>query len=193
MRATSDKRIFDIRADRAKFPDKWFLDEPLAMAGDEIDEREFAAGIPYAGPLPAVVPVYKPGKELAFNLGAFDMPVVSAAVADIICHAAGDDVECFPVTIPGARGSYRILNAVYSLDCLDEQRSEFTRWRPGDHRSDLLGQYRMISTIRIDPRRTGHHHVFRIKNWPIALLVSNTIKDALITIPDLGIVFEPAS
>lgn len=193
MLATSHKRIFDIRADRLKFPDRWFLDEPLTAAGEEIDEREFAEGVRYTGPVPAVVPVYNPGRELAFNLGAFDMPVVSTAVADIIGHAAAGDVECFPVKVPGAKGSYQILNAVHSLDCLDEQRSEFTRWRAGDHRSDLVDQYRMISTIRIDPQRTGHHHVFRIKNWPIALLVSDTIKDALVTIPELGVVFEPAS
>jgi hypothetical protein len=193
MSSTPEKLIFDIRSDRSKFPGKWFLDEPLTAAGEEIDAREFTAGVPYRGPLPAVVPVYKPGKELAFNLGAFDMPVVSSAVADIVYQAAPGDVECFPVNVPGSKGSYQILNAVCSLDCLDEQRSEFTRWQAGDHRSDLIGQYRMISTIRIDPRRTRNHHVFRIKNWPIAFLVSNTLKDALVGISDLGLVFGPAS
>jgi hypothetical protein len=51
----------------------------------------------------------------------------------------------------------------------------------------------MISTIRIDPTLTGDHHVVRIRTWPIALLVSDTIKDALATIPNLGVGFDPAS
>ena len=57
--------------------------------------------------------------------------------------------------------------------------------------TELAGQYRMISTIRIDPARTGNHHIFRIKNWTIALLVSNTLKDALSRVPELGVLFAP--
>jgi hypothetical protein len=193
MTAATHKRIFDVCADHVAFPDQWFLDEPLTVAGEQIDSREFTSGKLYEGSLPALVPVGNPGVELAFNLGAFDMPVVSSEIADVISQLAPTDVQFFPVEIPGAQGSYQILNAVCSLDCLDEERSEFTRWQPGDHRSDRIGKYHMISTIRIDPERTGNHHVFRIKNWPIALLVSDAIKDALISIPRLGVLFETAS
>ena len=193
MTVASNKRFFDVCADHLTFPDQWFLDEPLTVTGEEIDAREFRSGVPYRGPLPVIVPIGNPGLELAFNFGAFDMPVVSSEIADIINELAPGDVQCFPVDVPGAQGSYQILNAVCSLDCLDEERSEFTRWLPGDHRSDRIGQYHMISTIRVDPKRTYEHQIFRIKNWPIALLVSNTIKDALASIPRLGVVFETAS
>ena len=121
------------------------------------------------------------------------MPVVSAAVADIVWRIAPLDVQLFPIDIPGAAGSYQILNAVHSLACLDEKRSEFTRWEAEDYRPDLVGQYHSISRIRIDPSRTCDHHIFRILNWHVALLVSDTIKDALVDIPHLGVVFQPAS
>lgn len=189
----SGKCIYDIRSDLITFPDQWFLDEPRTVAGKDIDAREFTSGIPYLGPLPAIVPIQKYGREVEFHLAAFEMPVVSMAVANTICRLAPGDVQCFPIEVPGAAGSYQILNAVYSLNCLDEDRSEFTRWQPGEHRSDLVGQYRMISTIRVNPAKTSDHHVFRIKNWNAALLVSGIIKDALGAIPQLGVAFSLAS
>jgi uncharacterized protein DUF1629 len=79
------------------------------------------------------------------------------------------------------------------LDCLDEEKSEFTRWTEEDERPNRLGQYHIISTIRIDPSRAQNHHIFRIKDWPLALLVSDTLKNTLEGIPDLGVVFAPAS
>ena len=185
------KQLYQLLPDHIQYPDQWFLDDPLTADGREIDPREFVDGVSYDGPAPAVASIGNAGRELAFNLGAFDMPVVSAVVADIVWRIAPLDVQCFTIDIPGAVGSYQILNAVCSLDCLDEERSEFTRWQAGDHRSDLIGQYRMISTIRIDPLRTHDHHVFRIRNFTIALLVSETVKDALVYIPNLGVLFDP--
>jgi hypothetical protein len=182
-----------ILSDHMGCADQWFLDEPLSADGKEIDAREFMLGAPYCGPLPVMVPIGNPGRELAFNFGAFDFPVVSHAVAEIVRGIAPADVEWFPVGVPGAKHSYLILNAVCALDCLDEQSSEFTRWTEQDSRPDRLGQYHVISTIRIDPSRTANHHIFRIKGWPIALLVSCKLKDALTSIPDLGVVFKPVS
>jgi hypothetical protein len=187
------KRLYQLLPDHIQYPDLWFLDDPMTTDGQAIDPREFTSGRPYCGPVPAVATIGNPGRELALNLGAFDMPVVSRAVADIVWRLAPLDVQLFPIDIPGAVDSYQILNAVCSLDCLDEERSEFTRWQAGDHRSDLIGQYRMISTIRIDPSRTHNHHIFRILNFHIALLVSETIKDALVDIPKLGVLFDPVS
>ncbi len=187
------KQIFDVVADHPGYPDQWFLNEPLAGDWTELDAQDFTEGTPYQGPAPVVLPVGNPGRELAFNFAAFDMPVVSSQVADAIRRIAPNDVQWFPVTVPGAKGSYQILNAIVSLDCLDEERSEFTRWQPGDHRPDRVGHYHSIPTIRIDPVRTGDHHVFRILNWPIALLVSDSIRDALMDVPDLGVLFKPAS
>lgn len=189
--SAKSKQLYQLLPDHIQYPDQWFLDDPFTADGREIDSREFTAGRPYCGPLPTMASIGNPGRELAFNLGAFDMPIVSAVVANIVWLIAPLDVQCFSINIPGARGSYQILNAVCSLDCLDEERSEFIRWQEGDGRPDRTGQYHSIPTIRIDPIRTHDHHVFRILNWPIALLVSGTIKDALADIPNLGVVFDP--
>ena len=182
--------FYEIWFDTHNYPDQWFLSEPLAADGGEIDARDFTHGRKYRGPLPAIVPVGNPGRELAFSFGAFNMPVVSRDVASAIQKVAGRDVEFFAVDVPASKGEYLILNALCRLACLDEERSEFTRWEPDDNRPDRLGRYKMISEIRLDPSRIGRHHIFRIKDATFSLLASDVLKDAIHDIPDLGVKFR---
>ncbi len=193
MIQSNARKTFRVLADNIGAPDQWFLDEPHCPDGLLIDAWEFTQGVPYRGRRPAVVPVFQPGRELAFNFGALDIPIVSDVVVNAIRRVAPNDVEYFPVSVVGARNSYSILNVTCALVCLDEQRSEFTRWKKGDSREDLIGQYHTVSTIRIDTNRIDDHHVFRLKFWPTALLVSEDIKNAIADIPDLGIVFDATS
>ena len=51
----------------------------------------------------------------------------------------------------------------------------------------------MLWEIRVDANLTGEHHLFRLPDWEISLLVSDTVKDALLEVPDLGVEFKPAS
>jgi hypothetical protein len=105
-------------------------------------------------------------------------------------RVAPGDMELFPVSISGAKATYYILNAICRAECLDEERSEFTMWTEEDDNPEMVGNYKMIDTIRIDPQRTDAHHIFRIARWPLALLVSHTMRRALEEVPDVGIVFE---
>lgn len=186
-------RYFVLRPDDKNYPLQWFLGEPLTNDEYEVDPREFTAARSFRGPLPATVPICNPGTELAFSFGAFDMPVVTNEVAEIIRNLAGDDVETFPVRIPGAKQSYSILNVVRSLRCLDEVRSEFTLWTEADERPEEVGEYRHVSTIRIDPQRTQDRHVFRIQGYELALIVTEVVKVALANVRDLGLYFKTAS
>ncbi|MEX0676877.1 MAG: DUF1629 domain-containing protein [Pirellulales bacterium] len=115
---------------------------------------------------------------------------MSSVVADVIQRIAPGQAEFFPVKIAGAKAQYQILNAIRRAECLDEARSEFTMWTEEDHYPEMMGNYKMISTIRVDPARTGGHHMFRIARWTLALLVSDSLKNAIEDIPNLGVVFE---
>jgi hypothetical protein len=185
--------LFQIFPDHAGFPDQWFLNQPVAINGEEIDPRDFTGPKPYRGARPAAVHIGNPGRELAFNLGAFDMPVVSTRVANVFRTICPGDIELFSVDIGGARDSYQILNVLHEFKCLDEARSEFTKWQPGDHRSDLIGEYHSVSKVRIDATQTEDSHIFRIVGWHIDLIVSAELKEAMQTVPQLGIVFEHVS
>jgi hypothetical protein len=183
--------FFRVYPDHAEYPDQWFMDEPRTADGEEIDARDFTEGVAYKGTAAAVLPVMQAGRQVAFSLSAFDMPVVSEAAANVVRRIGrAEDFELFPVKIRGAHGQHYILNVICRLECLDEARSEFTMWSQQDNDPQMMGNYKMISTIRIDPARAAGHHIFRIARWPLALLVSETLKEALEEIPDLGVVFE---
>lgn len=186
-------RYYRVRTDDKHFADRWFLDEPLAQDGTEIDAREFAYGRPYAGAPPNTVPIQYAGRVVAFNLAAFDMPVVSDEIADLVERIAPGEAERYPVTIGSGIQGYSILNAICREACVDETRSLVTRWGPGDFRQDKIGRYRMVSNLTVDPSRANGRHIFRIEDFEVALLVSEVLKDAIERIPNNGVKFEPAS
>ena len=64
------------------------------------------------------------------------------------------------------------------------------KWTEKDGRPDKVGKYRHLGDLTIDSSRTNGHHIFRIRDWEIALIVSERVKDALNGIDDLGIVFQ---
>jgi hypothetical protein len=172
---------------------RWFLDEPCGQEGQVIDAREFTQGSPYHGPKPVLVPVGQLGNIVNFNFAAFDMPVVSERVAHIIHTYAMGNVQSFPVMIDNAKGRFEIINVLTRIQCLDEQLSETLKWKPEDGRPDKVGQFRMVTNLRIDPECCHSAHIFRVEGWEIALIVSCDLKAAIEDIDDLGVIFDPVS
>ena len=184
-------KYFRVLADDKQFGDRWFLGEPLSENGQSIDARLFTYGKAYEGIAPHSVPVQQNGKRIAFNLAAFDMPVVSNEIASFLGAVAGSDCEFFPVIVGESNIGMSILNVVRRIECVDESRCEdVMKWRPEDNRPDRLGFYRSIGGLRIDPMKTASHHIFRIFGWEVSLIVSEVIRAKLETIENLGIVFN---
>jgi hypothetical protein len=185
-------KYYRICTDDVRYPDRWFLDEPQSADGDEIDPREFTYGKPYFGPLPATVPM-QPGIRVAFHLAAFDMPVVTSEVAEMLERVEPEVIERYPIIVDGDIRGYEIINVVATAACVDEQKSRIMWWTEEDNRPDRLGTYRDISMMTLDPSRTEGHHIFRIRNWEIALIVSERVSQTLEQLDDLGIIFKPVT
>src|SRR5262249_26360303 len=161
---------FDVHADDANFGDRWFLGDPLTAAGDEIDPRLFTEGRKYNGPPPVYIPIQVAGRPVNFHFASFDMPVISNKVGDIIQEIAPQEVERFPVKVNSHLSGYEILNVLGPIECLDESRSEVMKWEEDDGSPDMIGKYRMITSLTIDPARTRGRYIFRIRGWEIALI-----------------------
>ncbi len=84
-----------------------------------------------------------------------------------------------------------MLNCTREVRCLDEEKSEFLKWLPTDHRSDLAGQYKSVTRPKIDPALVPENvHLFRV--WAgVALVVSEMLKDAMEEVGCLGAKFLP--
>jgi len=158
----------------------------------EIDAREFTEGRPYAGPPPYLVPI-KDGRHVAFNLAAFDMPVVSTEIADILRRIAPNDVQRFPVILGKGIEGYEIINTVRELRCVDEVLSNARKWGLEDDRPEKIGHYVEFDPLVIDPSRTEGAHIFRLWGSWVELIVSEKVRQALEPIADLGVAFQPVT
>lgn len=163
--------------DDIHLPDRWQLDEPVAEGAiDEIEAWQFTMATVYDDKRQLSVAV-DPGRPLDFTLGAFGVPFVSIELARALGEVLGNESQFIPVDARGK--SLQILNALKLVDCLDENRSTFTKWGPSDGRPDKVGQYRMVTELWVDPKRAGEGSIFRVRGWDVALIVSQTVKDVI--------------
>jgi hypothetical protein len=170
--------------------DPWFLGEPLDSDGKPIDARSFVDDArPYDGPLPIEVPIKKPGRAVEFGLEAFDMPVVADRIAAALKKFEPVQIEFFPVRVGCYATGFQIVNVISAVECIDERRTNIMWWKADDGRPDKTGKYRMITNLTLNPSRCDGHHIFRIKGWEIALIVSEPLKQALEAMDGLGVTF----
>jgi Immunity protein family (Imm11) len=77
-----------------------------------------------------------------------------------------------------------------TIKCVDENESDITWWTEADERPDKIGQYRMITKLKIVPDLVQESQMFRVEGWEIALVISETVKVALEKRGVAGIRFE---
>jgi hypothetical protein len=130
-----------------------------------------------------------PGRPLEFSLTSFAVPIVTDKLGEAISRVAGSELQLLPISIDRAH-AHLVLNPTRLIDCLDETRSKFTKWTPNDLRSDLAGQYREVTKLYIAPREIpSDAHIFRIMNWPVALIVSDLLKKTMLSSGSFGAKF----
>ena len=178
-------RHFQIRDDMT-IRGRWHLSDVLLATGVEplLDAGELVHD---SGPLRGTVS--HAGRVLDFSLTSFNVPVATSALAHAIRSVAGSDVQCLPLEVASQPGMV-VLNALRVVRCLDETRSEFTKWTERDHRADLAGQYRQVTKLVLAPDRVpAEAHFFRVEGWLVALIVSEAVKEAMDRVGCLGAKF----
>jgi len=176
--------------DDSSISNRWYLQGPFTKSGMEVDPRDFTDGKKVKAKRFLTVPLRRPGKPLGFTLADFDMPVVTKEVGELIENIAPRDIQRIPVEISSQPLDYEIINVTTKIKCLDEKESEIMRWNEADGRPDRVGQYRMVTTLKITPELVTGSQIFRIDGWEIALIISETVKDALEKIGITGIKFQ---
>ncbi|MCK8503636.1 imm11 family protein [Myxococcus fulvus] len=171
----------------------WYLGVPLDERGQEPDDLwEFTSGRPATTHGRLTLPIQEAGRRRDFSLAGVSMtPVVHVRVAALFAELAPEDVQLLPANIAGCPDEYLVLVATKLVRCIDDAATEdVLYWKPEDERPDMLGQYRSVFGMRIDPSRVGDAKVFRTWGWPVALIVSEDIKVALERANITGAEFE---
>lgn len=183
---------FELRADPQAFP-RWYLGSPFDKTGSRIDPRLFTQGKIVGKMPPITVPLRRHGPPVEFNFCDFDMIVTSRRVASALAAFAADVMERFPVDVEGSTGDFEIVNVADTVDCIDEDRSEFLKWSTEDGRPDKVGAFRMFTRLRINAAAVGNRQLFRVARWPIALIASREVRILLERMNVTGITFEQIS
>ncbi|ATB50589.1 imm11 family protein [Corallococcus macrosporus] len=181
-RPTRPARYFDLHDD-FRIPGRPELSDPVA-----VDPRQkldsvwlFTSGARVRGVGRLRLKVTPPGPPLDFSLaGAGLTPIVSARVASVFRELAPHDVQLLPVEVEDRSEPHFILVATRLVRCIDDRAcAEAIPYTAADGLPERVGHYRSISGLRVDPTRTNGARVFRTWGWPVSLIVSEGIKEAL--------------
>lgn len=179
--------------DDVHVPARWHIGDVSASSGSV---PNFLSTQRLAENIALSAPVSRPGRPLDFCLTSFAVPVAKLKLVDEIKSAAGADVQLFPIIIVGDQqhDGFAVPHCLRTVECMDEAQSDFIRWTSEDHRPDLAGQYRMVTNLAIDPRKVPPNaHFFRVLGWPVALIVSHIVKEAMEREGCLGAQFDEVS
>lgn len=139
------------------------------------------------------------GIEVDYSLAGYaSVPVLSEKAKNSLIGLPEVDepyqnVVFEPVEIEGKQVSnnYFLMIIETQLDCVDEESSTFTKFSVDDPvRPDMAGQYRAFYNLSIDESKVGAFHIFRIKKYLGAIVVSEDVKSRFEAAGVMGAVFE---
>ncbi len=139
----------------------------------------------YMEPGRHVLDIYVNGVETDYSLAGYaGVPILSETAVRALDGLPEADtpyvgVVFNPVEIVGQNVScaYYAMIIEDLVDCVDEHRSEFEKFAVGDSiRPDLAGRYSYFLNLVIDSSRAGERNIFRIYNYPGAIVVSEVFK-----------------
>jgi hypothetical protein len=184
------KRYFDVHGD-FYIPGSWALSRVVDARGETVVPGLLLRGEPVEFAEQPRVVVRSAGKPLDFTFAAFDIPIVNLRVATLLEELAPGDLQLIPVAVDASSEPHFILNPTRVVKCIDEQASaEVQFWTPEDEQPERVGEYSAVHGLRIDATKVGDAKVFRPWGWPVALIVSEDIKDALERAGVTGLKFE---
>lgn len=185
-------RFFRVLAD-PKATTRWFLKSPVGSDGEQLDSRIFTSGKIFSENLKLQLPLRRKGEPVDFNFCDFDMVVTPRQLNSAIQKIAGNTIQRIPIEIESSKEPYEILNTLDVVSCVDEEKSEFTKWGPNDGRPDKVGEYRMITKLHIDSEKAKEHVIFRINEWKVALIINSELKKIFEENKITGVVFQDVS
>lgn len=172
-------RYFKLR-DHMSIPGRWVLDGPFDEQGTELDSWQFGNGQRIELACVPRFTLSHVGGAVDFSQTGLGVLVVNGRVAAILARLAIQDVQLLPARVEGQTEPWFILNVLRIIRCIDDARcGEVEYWRPEDGQPEKVGQYSYVHGLRVDPTKVGDAHIFRPWGWDVAIIVSDTLKQAL--------------
>ena len=175
------RRFFELDFD-IDAPGRWYLREPTDSDGRPVpDIWAFVSGKTVMDPGPLRVRLSRPGQSLDFDMTTVaGTPILSGRIASVFRELASNDVQLFPVEVQGQAEPFYLLNVMRVIRCIDDAAcEEARRWTPEDGRPDKVGEYHVVSGLRIDTSKVGDAVVFRPWGYLLPIILDGQLMSAL--------------
>jgi hypothetical protein len=185
---------FDWTFNSESVPDL-FLGEPRLPSGDVVDAWKFKQCERLAFEADELsVHADRLASMSNMCFGAFDLPYATPALANALSHVTEGQVQWIPVRVQETGTKLYLLNALREVACIDERRSKFSKWEPGNtSRPDKAGQYKAVSSLYVEPRCIDNVDVLRPWGWRVVLVVSERVKRVAESLGVEGTTFLPVT
>ncbi|MEA9589731.1 DUF1629 domain-containing protein [Xanthomonas sp. WHRI 10064A] len=139
------------------------------------------------------------GFEVDYSLAGYaSVPVLSKKAVDSLMGLPEIDEPYRNVVFAPVEIERKILRQNYfamiietQIDCVDEVNSEFSVFEKNDPvRPDLAGTYRNFFNLVIDVSKVGEKHIFRLKKYLGAVIVSEEVKRRFEGAEVTGVAFD---
>lgn len=177
---SNPSKYFDLWDDRVSL-DRWHPGTLFDEQGVKINAWQFKQGKRLELGCTPFIPMKVPGRPLEFSLTTSAIPLLHMRVVSILERlGVHNEVQFIPARVEGYLEPYFLLNALQSIKCIDDARcEEVLYWLPEDNRPDVVGEYRNVVGLKVDPSKIGNTHIFRPWGWQVALIISERVKLAL--------------
>lgn len=171
------------------YPGRWFLGEPTAPSGDEVDFWQFTNGRKVTQqPTGFTYPVQDDGVVLDITIDAFDVPIISKKAHDFFSCLGDDQVQTFPVEVRN-KGKFYILNICSEISAIDMAGTKLDYF-PAAH--PRVGKIRTIYTLKVKAEGVPRGlDIFRLKGYEVQVIISRELKDRIESLGLTGLVYRP--
>jgi len=160
----------------------WYLGKVVDGGGDEILSSNFTTGSIFdlsRNPNLTVISTDPNGRPVDFRMTFLGVPVVSNTFGDVISKFDARSIQRIPVTVTPQYSGYEILNIVEKRECLDYEKTSIDRYTHSFYPPEQIGKIKALYNIAILPELVKGHHIFRLAEWDVIIIVSSALKDAL--------------
>ncbi|RFS21175.1 hypothetical protein DVR12_17735 [Chitinophaga silvatica] len=171
---------------------RWFLGE-LTSPQIEVDVWEYnSVGPVTVSDLPLFIEVAENGVALDLTFAAFDVLICNSKSAKMLKE---NEVQLLPVSIIGEQDTdYYVVIILNEVDCIDRESSDFTLFEENDSiRPDLAGEFSSFFVMVVNDDLLGNLDIVRVKGFNNTVIISERLKDSIVTLGLTGIKFESVS
>ena len=157
---------------------QWHISVPPIKPGETEwwDVWAFARCEFYCGETPIHGEDYDgPGRRTSFTSCEFNSYVVSKDLGEAMRAVAPDAIQLVSIQIDEEpAGEWYILNILDQVDCIDFERSK-VEWGEMNREGEITCIYR----LEINQEKAIGHHIFRLAQYPVQVLVSEEMAKAM--------------